>query len=796
MNMKSNRLLVFVPLFTLLFVAAAKPNNDETKKVGTFEVLNSNNCTDINDGISTENGSFLLKDASGINENFQLSFNLSINSNANSNFGVVLYGSENDGVLSGNIFRPYFSGSSWQMVYGTLKDGEFSKISDITMDFGSHFTGNYSFYVSNGVMTLRMDDWCIATYDLYYSSGNTYIYDNGVRSSIASPKVTALDYELGNYMYRDQWGGLNIHGFTTCFNINSTHSFKMRIPNEVDTSAITKLYLVRGSVQRNYGQKANVKINGEAAADWENMDQTSKINGGVDTYSDTTYDIPLTVLDSGKEIAFEIKNIDGEYVMRGYKLIFETKQGRFLADKIISGSSLSINEHEFVYDNIGWNNSQYLFLDLATNQNGHNKYFVGTKPLAKVKTVHNFSYWKATDINITFDNPIAKEVDFKDYVFASDGFSYRNELWFNSTKMADGTVCLISNTNRDVRYTLDFYIDGLDISANRTKKVSPFAQLTVVGYQSGDAGEIINVETDINGVVKNGFVKLFNQLASKNYELGTSKVGATLDYEFTGSYICIFGYKGPQGGTFKVSVDGVDKGIFDTYSETDKYQANIANVVSLENVKHTITITCLEEKWVAIDYFQFEISKEAYYRRFNLAQVGEIICSNPTPRGGGNKDLNVIRDEKIAPIGANGLGPTQYDSFDGSGVTENVFYMGYSFAEDTKIGKVAYQAGCTWATGGWFKNGSLHLEANIGGEWVTVTLLEDINYPNSNVQADFIPNNIYIFKFEQITCKGIRIIGDAGGSEHFVSVSEIEVYQSVDAKSYCEGATYREAIEF
>lgn len=795
--MKNNRLIAILPFISLLFTAVSKPIlKDELPKVGTFEVVNNTNCTLSDNSISTSSGSFLLRDASNINENFELSFNLNISSTSSSNFGIVIYGTESNGKLSGNIFRPYFSGSSWQMVYGTLKDDVFSQISNTTCDFGSHFQGNYSFYVSRGVMTLRMDDWCISTYDLYFTEGNTYIYSNGINTTVNSPLVKSLEYELGNYMYRDQWGGMNIHGFTTCFNTNATHSFKMRIPAAVDLSTITKLYLVRGSVQRNYGQKANVKINGASAADWENMDQTNKLNGTIDTYSDATYAIPLSYLNEDRLLSFEIKNIDGEYVMRGYKLVYETAEGRFLADKIISGSALSYEEHEFTYSALGWTGSQYLFLDLATNQNGHNRYFVGTKPLAKVTIIHNFSYWKAENINITFTNPVPIEVNFKDYVFASDGFSWRNELWFNSTKMADGTVYTLTNVNRDVKYTVDFYIDGLDISGSRTKKVSPYAQLHVVGYESGDAGEIINVETDINGLTKNGFVKLFNSRASRNFELGSSKVGATITYEFTGTYICLFGYKGPVGGTFKATVDNVDKGTFDTHADADAYQVNIGNVTGLEDGRHTIVITCLEEKWVAIDYFQFEISKEAYYSRFNLAQVGDIICSNPTPAGGGNKDLNVIRDEKVAPIGANGLGPTQYDSFDGSGVTENVFYMGYSFAEDTKVGKVCYQAGCTWATGGWFKNGSLHLEALIGDEWVTVELLEDINYPNSNVQGDFIPNNIYIFKFNQITCKGIRIIGDAGGSEHFVSVSEIEVYQNINAKSYCEGATYREAIEF
>ena len=795
-KMKTKRLSTLVLSLPLILSLTGFEVRAEGGKIGSFDILSNTGCTIEQNKLTTTNGSFLLKDSSSITEDFSLTFNMKATGNADSTYGIVLYGNEAEGKLSGNVFRPFYSGSSWQMAYGTLKDDEYSQISVTSMDFGNNFQGNFAFYVSNGVAALRMDGWCIGTYDLYYTEGVSYFYGSGSQITLDSPLTQTLQHSIGNYMYRDQWGGLNVHGFTTCFNNGATHSFKMNLPTSVNKADITKLYLVRGSVQRNYGQKAHVKINGSTMPDWENMDQTNHVNGSVDTYSDAVYEIPLETIASTKELAFEINNIDGEYVSRGYKLIYETSKGKFLADKMISGSSLSENEHEFSFSAKGWTGSQYLFLDVGANQNGHNIFHLGNKENAKVKMMNNFSYWKASDISLTFTDRLPIEVDFFDYLHPGDAFSYTNEIWFNSTKVGDGHVLQLDNANRDVRYTIDFYISGLDVSGGETKKVSQSANLKTVGYEAEDAGEIINVETDINGMVKDGFIKTFNSLASRKFELGTSKEGASLSYTFTGSFLSIYGYKGRAGGKIKVEIDDASQGEFDTYADSDKYQTTIAKITSLENKTHTLKISNVDGKWTAIDFIQFEISKEAYYKRFNLAQVGEITCSNPNPRGGGNKDLNVIRDEKIAPIGSNGLGPTQYDSFDGSGKLENTFYMGYTFQQDMKVGKLCYQAGCTWATGGWFKDGTIHVEALIDGSWTTLELLEEVDYPNANTQDAFIPNNIYIFKFNQITCRGIRIIGSAGGSEHFVSVSEIEVYQSAEAKSFCEGASYRDAIEF
>ncbi len=792
-QMKKCLILLALPL-SISFLGAGKA--EEPQRVNNFDVLNSSNCTVTNTKISSSSGSFTLKNNTDIKDNFSLKFNLQTNENQNANFGVVLYGQYNDNQLTGDVFRPYFYNGGWQMVHGTLNNGVFSEITTTPMDFGSHFQGNYEFAVDKGMLALRMDDWCIGVFDLVYNTGDTYFYGNNVSVTIDNPTITTLEQNFANYAYREQWGGFNYHSYVKCLNINFEHSFKMTIPSSINKSLITKLYLARGTCQRNYGQKANVEINGTSYSDWENSTQTNTVNGGVDTYTEELYEIPLSVIADTNELQFEIKNIDGEYVIANYKLLYETADGVYFADKIVLNSTISETSHNFQTSALGWTGAKYHFIDLAAKENGLNKMFIGGKEGEKVKKLFSFRQWKAEPIAIEFTNKQVKELDFFDYVTYSNAFSFRNELWFNSTKVSDSSIYQLENKARNVTYTLDFYIEGLDVSGPGTKKVSPANSLVVTPYESTEEeGEIYNVESDAYTFEKNGFIKVFNGKASRSFEVGSSKQGSELTTKFSGSSINIFGYKGPAGGKFKVFVDNIEKGEFNTQQANNQYKANIAYLNELGEGTHTLKIQTSEDKWVAIDYIQFEIPKETYYQYANLAKIGDIITSVPNPQGGGNRDLNVIRNEDIAPVGANGLGPSQYDSFDGSGVTENVFWMGYKWNQPMKVAKLCYQAGCKWQTGGWFKNGSLHLEALIDGAWTNVTLLEDIGYPNSNSYDAFTPNQIYIFKFNQITCSGIRIIGDAGGSEHFVSVSEIEVYQSLTTESYCEGASYRNAIE-
>lgn len=303
-----------------------------------------------------------------------------------------------------------------------------------------------------------------------------------------------------------------------------------------------------------------------------------------------------------------------------------------------------------------------------------------------------------------------------------------------------------------------------------------------------------SIESDVTGVDVEGFTKVFNLDSSREITYGTFKKGSTIIYRFKSSYISIYGYKGPNAGNISIYIDGQPVGNFSCISEVETNKGLICTIDNLTSDYHDIKIkVSSEDKWVAIDYFEIKMPISVYQKYYNYALVGNIVTNRPNPTGGGNRDLNVIRNEKIYPIGVGGFGALQYDSFAGSG--ENNFYIGYTFEQVIPISKFVYQTGDTWVQGGWFKNG-LIIEAYINSSWVEVTSTNNNLYPVSNNYDDHVKNGIYYYYFENLYASGIRIRGDAGGSDNFVSVSQLEVYCSKEAKSYAEGALYTDEIHF
>lgn len=79
--------------------------------------------------------------------------------------------------------------------------------------------------------------------------------------------------------------------------------------------------------------------------------------------------------------------------------------------------------------------------------------------------------------------------------------------------------------------------------------------------------------------------------------------------------------------------------------------------------------------------------------------------------------------------------------------------------------------------GGWFEN--VRIEVFDGTDWHIVTLTNDPGYPNPTTQAGAGQEYArYVFEFAEISCYGVRIIGSAGGSAHFVGCSEFKVFGS------------------
>jgi hypothetical protein len=332
-------------------------------------------------------------------------------------------------------------------------------------------------------------------------------------------------------------------------------------------------------------------------------------------------------------------------------------------------------------------------------------------------------------------------------------------------------------------------LSGCSSAKNATLSPSGMARKSVT------LSHLKKIESDTEGFTYFGFSLIDDRKASKRVYEGTYEKGATARYSFRGDILKIYGYQGQKGGRFALTIDSVDKGTVDTHSSGDDDQALLASYSGLGDAMHEMSLTTLDEAWVAIDYLEIDIGKNTYSAHYDLAPLGEVVTSVPKPTGGGNKDLNVIRNERVYAVGTSGLGAAQYDSYDGY-AHQNVFWMGYSFKETFSLSKLVLQTGDVFQDGGWWKNGSLKVQIFANDAWSDVTLSNDPAYPVGDAPANFTASGIYTFLFPATECSGIRLSGDAGGTSTFVAISQIEVFSASTATGLLEGADYRSAVVY
>ena len=153
----------------------------------------------------------------------------------------------------------------------------------------------------------------------------------------------------------------------------------------------------------------------------------------------------------------------------------------------------------------------------------------------------------------------------------------------------------------------------------------------------------------------------------------------------------------------------------------------------------------------------------------NLTQTGSIIARITQPTGGGNKNLEVIRDGDKPPVGTNDSS-RQYDSYSG-GAPANEDWIGYQYSTPQTFGRLVFQEGMNFADGGWFNSGMVQVRQN--GNWVNVSnLAVNPTYPPN----DGVSFESYTLTFAPITGDAIRLDGPPGGSAYFISVGELEIY--------------------
>jgi cysteine-rich repeat protein len=160
----------------------------------------------------------------------------------------------------------------------------------------------------------------------------------------------------------------------------------------------------------------------------------------------------------------------------------------------------------------------------------------------------------------------------------------------------------------------------------------------------------------------------------------------------------------------------------------------------------------------------------------NLTRLGAIVARVPAPLGGGNKNLEVIRNGDKPPVG-NTDSTRQYDTWDGAN-TAPEDWIGYTYPSTQTFTRLVFQEGRNFTDGGWFDTLTVQVRKN--GVWTAVTgLASTPAYPAN----DGVSYETYTLNFTATSGDGIRLDGAPGGSADFISVGELEVYGGVVSAS-------------
>lgn len=120
-------------------------------------------------------------------------------------------------------------------------------------------------------------------------------------------------------------------------------------------------------------------------------------------------------------------------------------------------------------------------------------------------------------------------------------------------------------------------------------------------------------------------------------------------------------------------------------------------------------------------------------------------------------------------------------------------YIGYEFRETMSANTVIYSPGAADETGGWFADGSVRIEALIGGVWTDTGAYSTPEYPNISAGGEIVLEREYVFNFKPVNAEGIRIVGTAGGSDGYISASELSVLCDIDLGGYASLTEYLKA---
>ncbi|MBC7772369.1 MAG: PQQ-dependent sugar dehydrogenase [Pyrinomonadaceae bacterium] len=166
-----------------------------------------------------------------------------------------------------------------------------------------------------------------------------------------------------------------------------------------------------------------------------------------------------------------------------------------------------------------------------------------------------------------------------------------------------------------------------------------------------------------------------------------------------------------------------------------------------------------------------------YFAADDITAQGTIIAhvfdlDPPGPIGGGNPDVEIIRDGDFPPQG-NEDSARQFDTYH-AGDQGDVDWIGYSFSSAHEFRWITFQEGKHFGNGGWFN--MFEVQVLQGDTWVTVPnvgISPSYSYGNDGLSYE-----TYSITFSPRIGTAIRLHGNPGGSSNFISVGELRIYAS------------------
>jgi RHS repeat-associated protein len=154
----------------------------------------------------------------------------------------------------------------------------------------------------------------------------------------------------------------------------------------------------------------------------------------------------------------------------------------------------------------------------------------------------------------------------------------------------------------------------------------------------------------------------------------------------------------------------------------------------------------------------------------DITPLGKVIARVEDPTERPNSNRGVIRDGDLPPVGSTDWS-RQYDTARGDySATED--WIGYDYSTTTTFRGLVFQEGGHWTNGGWFEN--LSVQVRQGASWITIpSPTVSPAYPGNTHGATF---ETYRATFAPIAGNALRIHGLPGGSDRFISASELRVY--------------------